>query len=439
LSKDDSTPATPASDSQQTLKSAFSLQGRGLHSGVAASARVKPGAPDSGIVFRRVDLDDQPTIAADARLVSGVDWETVIGDGERVVRTVEHLLAALAAHRLDNLEIELDGSEPPALDGSAAGWCRAIHEVGIQTQTATAPVITVGETITVTEGASRYVVLPHEGFRVSARIEFDHPAIGEEYVSAEITEESFCARLAPARTFGLEEWAESLRERGLARGSSAENTIILAEDTRAEDLDLRFPDEFVRHKIVDVIGDLALVGARVRAHVIAERPSHRGNVALARRLQRLRGRGPDGGPVLDVEGIMEHLPHRQPFLLVDRVLEFEPKRRVLASKNVTINEPFFAGHFPGHPIMPGVLIVEGMAQAGGLLLMEELGEPGSKVVYFMALDDVRFRRPVRPGDVLEYEVELAQVRGSVFRMRGVARVDGLVVAEGSMMAKLVDR
>lgn len=439
MSKDDSTPATPSSDSQQTLKSAFSMEGSGLHSGAPASARVKPAAPDSGIVFRRVDLDDQPTIAADARLVSGVEWETVIGEGERVVRTVEHLLAALAAHRLDNLEIELDGSEPPALDGSAAGWCRGIHEAGIEGQDTAAPVIKVTETITVTEGASRYVVLPHDGFRVSARIEFDHPAIGEEYASEEITGPRFCERLASARTFGLQEWAAPLRERGLARGSRPDNTIILSDDTRAEDLDLRFADEFVRHKMVDVIGDLALVGARLQGHVIAERPSHRGNVALARRLQRLRDRGPGGGPVLDVEGIMEHLPHRQPFLLVDRVLEFEPRRRVLASKNVTINEPFFAGHFPGHPIMPGVLIIEGMAQAGGLLLMDELGEPGSKVVYFMALDDVRFRRPVRPGDTLEYEVELVQVRGSVFRMRGVSRVEGQVVAEGSMMAKLVDR
>lgn len=439
MSKDDSTPATPPSDRQQTLRSAFSVEGRGLHSGAAAAVRVKPGAPDSGILFRRVDLDDEPTIPADARRVSGVDWETVIGEGESVVRTVEHLLAALAAYGLDNLEIELDGSEPPALDGSAAGWCSAIEEAGIEPQDADAAVVRVDEALTVTEGASSYVVLPYDGFRVSARIDFDHPAIGEEYASEEITASRFRERLAPARTFGLEEWAAPLRDRGLARGSSPENTIILTDDSRAGDLDLRFPDEFVRHKIVDVIGDLALVGARLRGHVIAERPSHRGNVALARRLQRLRSRGPDGGPVLDVEGIMEYLPHRQPFLLVDRVLEFEPQRRVLASKNVTINEPFFAGHFPGHPIMPGVLIVEGMAQAGGLLLMDELGEPGSKVVYFMALDDVRFRRPVRPGDALEYEVELVQVRGSVFRMRGVTRVDGQVVAEGSMMAKLVDR
>ena len=424
---------------QQTLKAAFSIDGRGLHSGAPASAEVRPAPADTGVVFRRVDLEGEPAIAADAALVSGVEWETVIGEGERVVRTVEHLLAAVAAHGLDNVEIRLDGSEPPALDGSAAGWCAAIHDVGIEVQEAPARQIRVQDTLTVTEGDSRYVVVPDDEFRVSARIDFEHPAIGEQYASERITPTGFCERLAPARTFGLEHWADALHERGLARGSGADNTIVLAEDARPETLDLRFADEFVRHKMVDVVGDLALVGARIRGHVMAERPSHRGNVALARRLQRLKWAASEGGPVLDIDRIMECLPHRYPFLLVDRVMEFEPERRIVALKNVTINEPFFEGHFPGHAIMPGVLIVEAMAQAGGLLLMNTLEDPASKVVYFMALDDVRFRRPVRPGDTIEFDVELVQFRKTVFRMRGVSRVDGRIVAEGSMMAQLVDR
>lgn len=436
MSKDGS---VPPPDRQRTLRTGFSIEGRGLHSGAPASANVLPAPEGTGIFFRRVDLDGSPSIAADASLVSGVEWETVIGERDRVVRTVEHLLAAVAAHRLDNLEIQLDGSEPPALDGSASGWCDAIEAAGVETQDAPAKAIVVTETITVTEGNSRYVVLPHDGFRVSARIEFDHPAIGEQYASEEITAERFRERLAPARTFGLERWAEPLRSRGLARGSGPDNTIILADENSLEDVELRFPDEFVRHKMIDVVGDLALAGARLSAHVVAERPSHRGNVALARRLQRLRGRSPGGGPVLESDQILGYLPHRYPFLLVDRVMEFEPERRIVAIKNVTINEPFFEGHFPGHAIMPGVLIVEGMAQAGGLLLMNALEDPSSKVVYFMALDDVRFRRPVRPGDTLEFEVELVQFRKRVFRMRGVSRVDGRVVAEGLMMAQLVDR
>lgn len=429
----------PSAEPQQTLKAAFSIDGRGLHSGAPAAAQVRPADPDTGIVFRRVDLDGEPSIPADASLVTGVEWETVIGEGDEVVRTVEHLLAAIAAHGLDNVEIRLDGSEPPALDGSAAGWCSAIREVGITRQDAAAPSIRVHETLTVTEGDSRYVVVPDDGFRVSARIDFEHPAIGEQYASERITGKRFCERLAPARTFGLDHWADLLHERGLAKGSGADNTIVLAEDSRPETLDLRFPDEFVRHKMIDVVGDLALVGARIHGHVMAERPSHRGNVALARRLQRLKSAANDGGAVMDIDRIMEYLPHRYPFLLVDRVTEYEAERRIVALKNVTINEPFFEGHFPGHAIMPGVLIVEAMAQAGGLLLMNTLDDPASKVVYFMALDDVRFRRPVRPGDTLEFEVELVQFRKTVFRMRGVTRVDGQLVAEGSMMAQLVDR
>ncbi|MFQ5529483.1 MAG: 3-hydroxyacyl-ACP dehydratase FabZ, partial [Gemmatimonadota bacterium] len=230
---------------------------------------------------------------------------------------------------------------------------------------------------------------------------------------------------------------EPLRARGLAMGSTPDNTIILPDGDESPP-ELRFSDEFVRHKMLDMVGDLALVGARIRAHVIGERPGHRGNVALARRLRRLLGRPADGSPALDISAILDHLPHRYPFLLVDRVLEIEPQKRILALKNVTINEPFFQGHFPGHPIMPGVLIVEAMAQAGGLLLLD-LFDSTTQVVYFLGLDDVRFRRPVRPGDQVQFEVEMIQVRSSLFKMRGVARVDGQVVADGTMMARFVDR
>ncbi len=431
-------PSTQIPEFQQTIASGFSLEGRGLHSGGAARATVRPAATDTGIVFRRIDLDGQPTINADVSLVSGVDWQTVIGEGERVVRTVEHLMAAVAAFRLDNLEIDLDGPEPPALDGSASEWCDAIRNAGTLTQDVLARELIIHETITVEEGASRYVVLPADEYRVSARIEFDHPAIGEQYASAAIDPVLFTQNLAPARTFGLDSWGEPLRKLGLALGSTSENTIILLDDDKAMPTDLRFTDEFVRHKMLDMVGDLALVGVRVRAHIIGERPGHRGNVALARRLQRLVSRPADGSPALDIDAIIDHLPHRYPFLLVDRVVEITPEERILAIKNVTINEPFFQGHFPGHPIMPGVLIVEAMAQAGGLLLLD-LFDSTTQVVYFLGLDDVRFRQPVVPGDQLELEVEIVQRRGSLFKMRGVSRVDGKVVAEGSMMARFVDR
>jgi UDP-3-O-[3-hydroxymyristoyl] N-acetylglucosamine deacetylase/3-hydroxyacyl-[acyl-carrier-protein] dehydratase len=424
---------------QQTIGNPFALEGTGLHSGQPANAEVHPADADSGIVFRRSDLRGEPTIKADVDLVSGVEWETVLGPEGGSVRTVEHLLAALAAHDIDNAEILLRGSEPPARDGSSADWCEAIEKSGIVQQDAEASSIEVREAFSVEDGPSRYTVSPYDGYRVSAEIDFEHPVIRRQFASAEINAETFCADVAPARTFGLQSWAKGLHARGLALGASLQNTIALTDDGIADGIELRFVDEFVRHKIIDIVGDLALAGCRLRAHVVAERPSHRGNVMVARRLRRLRFKPSDGSPVLDAERIFDFLPHRYPFLLVDRILEFEPGRRILGLKNVTINEPFFNGHFPGHPIMPGVLIVEGMAQTGGLLMMNEVSDAASKVVYFMSMNDVKFRRPVHPGDQLLFDVEMLQFRGRVCRIRGVGTVGGQVVAEATLMAQVVDR
>ncbi len=424
---------------QRTLAGAFTLAGTGLHGGEPVQVTVQPGEPDTGIVFRRVDLDHAPEIPADVDLVTGVAWETALGIDDCVVRTVEHLLAAVSVHGIDNLQVELEGAEPPALDGSAARWCQAISEVGTVEQDSPARTVVVRKPLRIAEGEATYTIAPYAGFRVTAEIDFEHPVIGRQFASAEVEQGEFCELVAPARTFGLESWAEILHARGLALGASYENTIVLTETGLADGTELRFHDEFVRHKMLDVVGDLALVGARIRAHVIAERPSHRGNVEVARALKRLLSRPADGSPVVDTSRIMEYLPHRFPFLLVDRVVEFEAGKRILGVKNVTINEPFFQGHFPGHPIMPGVLIIEGMAQAGGLLLMNEFDDPQSKVVYFMSMDEVKFRRPVTPGDQLVYELEMVQFRGRTCRMRGIATVDGVVVAEAKMMAQVVDR
>ena len=424
---------------QRTIATPFTEEGTGLHSGLPARAEIRPADPDTGIVFRRLDLKGEPTIPADVELVSGVEWETVLGPAEGSVRTVEHLLAAFAVHRIDNAEVRLQGSEPPSLDGSSALWCAAIEASGIVEQDLPARTIEVREAFSLEDGASRYAVAPYDGYRVSAGIEFDHPVIQRQYASAEIRAGEFCREVAPARTFGLQSWAKALHARGLAMGADFENTIALTDEGIADGIELRFPDEFVRHKIIDVVGDLALAGARIRAHVIAERPSHRGNVVLARRLRRLQFRPADGTPVLEAERIFDFLPHRYPFLLVDRILEFEPGRRILGLKNVTINEPFFSGHFPGHPIMPGVMIIEGMAQTGGLMLMNEVSESSKKLVYFMSLDNVKFRQPVRPGDSLLFDMEMLQFRGRVCRLRGVGTVDGQVVAEATLMAQVVDR
>jgi UDP-3-O-[3-hydroxymyristoyl] N-acetylglucosamine deacetylase/3-hydroxyacyl-[acyl-carrier-protein] dehydratase len=280
------------------------------------------------------------------------------------------------------------------------------------------------------------VVSPAEGLRLTTTIEWSHPLIGRQTGCWDITGDSFRRDLARARTFGFTHEVAALKDRGLLKGGSMDSAVVLSE-TELMGGPLRWPDEFVRHKAGDILGDLALVGGRVRAHVVANRPSHQGNVAVARMISRTAERS--GGRILDINRILEVIPHRYPFVMVDRILELEPRRRVVGIKNVTINEPFFQGHFPGHPVMPGVLIIESMAQAGGMLLMDELAGAEDKVVYFMSLDNVKFRRPVVPGDQLRSEVEMLQFRGKTCRLKGVAYVDGQAVAEAEMLARVVDR
>jgi UDP-3-O-[3-hydroxymyristoyl] N-acetylglucosamine deacetylase/3-hydroxyacyl-[acyl-carrier-protein] dehydratase len=297
----------------------------------------------------------------------------------------------------------------------------------------------VQEPFAVHEGEASYLVGPSPHLRISATIEFPHPLIGRQTGSYDITPEAFARELAPARTFGFVREVEQLRKKGLIAGASTENAVVL-DDTKVLDTTLRWPDEFVRHKAADLVGDLALVGGRIKAHVVAERPSHRGNVALGHALRRRATRS--GHPPLDIRDIMAILPHRYPMLLVDRIVEMEEGKRIVGIKNVTINEPFFQGHFPGHPVMPGVLMIEAMAQVGGVMLMGHLrknNESAEKVVYFMSLDDVKFRRPVVPGDQIRFELDLVQHKERASRMRGVGYVDGHVVVEALMMARVVDR
>ena len=424
---------------QATLAGEVGREGVGLHSGREVSVRLLPAEPDRGIRFRRTDLEGSPEVRAEASAVVSSDWQTVLESEGTRVGTPEHLLAALLAAGVDNATVELDGPEPPALDGSAAPWCEAVEEAGLRRQEPPAAVFTPEETFTVEEGDSRYTVTPGPRLRVSAEIDFDHPVIGRQFASGEVGGAEFCREMGPARTFGLRSWHEELLERDLARGASPENTLVLDDEGPEEGTELRFPDEFVRHKIVDLVGDLALAGTRIRAHVMADRPSHAGNVALVRELVRRRRAAERDGPVLGIGEILEYLPHRYPFLLVDRIVEFDEGERIVGLKNVTVNEPFFQGHFPGHPIMPGVLIVEAMAQVGGLLLMNEFEDPDEKLVYFMSMDGVKFRRPVRPGDQLRFEVHLAHLRGTVCRVEGVGRVDGEAAAEATMTARVVDR
>ena len=422
--------------SRRTLAGPAEVRGIGLHTGCAVTARCMPAAPGQGIVFRRTDLPAAASIPARLSHVLSTERRTVLGSGEATVQTVEHLLAAAAALEIDDMTVEIDGPEPPIGDGSFAPYLGAFESAGVAEQPGEPVVYRVLAPFQLAEADSTYIVAPARSLRLTTTIEWQHPLIGRQSGSYDITAESFGRELAGARTFGFLHEADALRSRGLALGAALESTLVLSEEGLVGG-ELRWADEFVRHKAADILGDLALVGGRVQAHVIATKPSHQGNIALARWLTRTGQR--DGGVAMDIGRILDVIPHRYPFLLVDRILEVEGTKRIVGIKNVTINEPFFQGHFPGHPIMPGVLIIEAMAQVGGMLLLGTIEDPDQKVVYFMSLDNVKFRRPVLPGDQLRCELEMIQNRGRTCRMKGIAYVDGNVVAEAEMMARVVDR
>jgi len=422
--------------SRRTLAGRAEVSGPGLHTGVATRLVCAPAARNRGVVFRRTDLPSAPEVPARFHEVEATERRTSIGRGDSTIHTVEHVLAAAAALQIDDLLIELDGPEPPILDGSFGPYVELLDRAGIHENGGEPSTFRVTQPFTIDEGGASYVVSPAKGLRLTATIEWDHPLIGRQTGSYDITPDAFRRDLARARTFGFTHEVDALRSKGLLKGGTTETAVVLS-DTDVIGTTLRWPDEFVRHKAGDILGDLALVGGRIDAHVVATRPSHQGNVAVARVIARTAACS--GGTMLDIGRILEVIPHRYPFLLVDRIVELEPMKRVVGIKNVTINEPFFQGHFPGHPIMPGVLIIEAMAQVGGMLLMDELETPGDKIVYFMALDNVKFRRPVTPGDQLRSEVTMLQLRGRTCRLKGVAYVNGQVVCEAEMMARVVDR
>jgi UDP-3-O-[3-hydroxymyristoyl] N-acetylglucosamine deacetylase / 3-hydroxyacyl-[acyl-carrier-protein] dehydratase len=411
------------------------LEGIGLHLGVACKLTFQPARSRQGIVFRRTDCPGLPRIRAHVSEVSSSERRTQLGKGNQSVHTVEHVLAAVSGMGIDDITIDMNGPEPPILDGSAGPFLTALSEAGLASVEGEPEFLHLTEPVRIIDGASVYEAYPFDGLELDVTIEFPHPLIGKQSRRFTVTQDSFASELSRARTFGFVHEVDALRAKGLIKGASLDNAVVL-DDSDILSGDLRWSDEFVRHKAMDCIGDLALAGARVRARIVAVKPSHRGTVTLVREMVKA-GRKEKG--MYTIEDIMKVLPHRYPFLLVDRILEIEEKKRIVGLKNVTINEPFFQGHFPGHPIMPGVLIIEAMAQVGGMLLMGSIEDPESKVVYFMSLDNVKFRRPVKPGDQIRFELEIVQIRGAVCKMRGVGKVEGEVVAEADMAAMVRDR
>ncbi len=460
-----------SSPRRQTILQSATLSGVGLHLGEACELTFRPAEPGRGIVFRRTDRDGAPEVPASIDVAVEAERRTQLGVGDEALHTVEHVLAAVAGLGVDDVVIEMNAAEPPILDGSAAPFVAALRGAGLVEHGAAADLLELSEPVRVIDGESVYEAFPSDRLELEVAIEFPHPLIGRQRARYVVTPTTFERELARARTFGFMREVDTLREKGLIRGASLDNTVVLDERSVLSD-PLRWPDEFVRHKALDCVGDLALAGRRVRARIVAYKPSHRGTVTLVRELVRRAvpntfasptspapirmstvesrpesstttaptpAAAPGVRTMLGIEEIMKVLPHRYPFLLVDRIVELDPRARVVGIKNVTINEPFFQGHFPGHPIMPGVLIVEAMAQTGGMLLLGSFPDPAAKVVYFMSLDNVKFRKPVKPGDQLRFELDLTQIRGAVCRMHGVAKVDGEIVCEADMAAMVRDR
>jgi UDP-3-O-[3-hydroxymyristoyl] N-acetylglucosamine deacetylase/3-hydroxyacyl-[acyl-carrier-protein] dehydratase len=418
---------------RQTISREAEVEGIGLHLGQPCRLVFRPAPAGTGITFVRKDRGGRriPALAADAVLA---ERRTQIGDGDDALHTVEHVLAAVSGAGIDDVEIEMDGPEPPIVDGSALPFLEALRSAGVAPNGGAVEYLVVRDRFVHRDGNAEYEVSPSEQLDLEVSIDFPHPLVGEQRGRWTLRPETFAAELAPARTFGFRHELDALRAKGLIQGGSTSNALLL-DETGVVGNTLRWPDEFVRHKALDCVGDLALAGRRVKARIVARRPSHRGTVTLVREMGR---RAKEVHQVLGIDEIMQTLPHRYPFLLVDRILEYEAGKRVVGLKNVTINEPFFQGHFPGHAIMPGVLIIEAMAQVGGMLLMAT-SHQGDKVVYFTSLDNVKWRKPVRPGDQLLFELEVVQIRGVMCKMRGTARVDGNVVAEADMAAMLRDR
>ncbi len=430
---------------QRTLKSSFEMHGIGLHEGESVRVTVRPAKADTGVMFVRSDLDDSDPIPGVIASVKQAGRRTVLGLDDAEVHTVEHLLAALAAHRIDNVEIEIDGPEMPGLDGSARPWFERIAAAGILEQKAPAKIHVITEPISVSVGGASLTALPpdsdeHEGLALSYTLDYSGYGLAPQYVEVAAPGEHLGDELLGARTFVFAQEIESLQAAGFGKGADASNTIII--DTENGTDGLRYPDEPARHKLLDLLGDLFLVGAELRGRVVAVKSGHALHHELARKLVEQISATETSGRVrreseMDITEISRLLPHRYPFLLVDRVIELQGYRRAVGIKNVTINEPFFPGHFPNQPIMPGVLILEALAQLAGTLLLRRM-EYSGKLPVLWAIDKVKLRRSVVPGDQLRLEVEATKVRDTMGRVNCSAYVNEHVAAEAQMVFTLVE-
>jgi UDP-3-O-[3-hydroxymyristoyl] N-acetylglucosamine deacetylase/3-hydroxyacyl-[acyl-carrier-protein] dehydratase len=437
-----------AAEFQHTLGKTAGFTGTALHTGEKVTLKLQPAPVDHGIKFKRKDLQEEPTIDAQIDNLKTVERATTIGEGSLRVHTIEHVLSALSAMGVDNAVVEMDANEPPIADGSATAYVELVKKAGVVAQEASRKFFDVREPMHVeSKSGSLLILLPDDKFRISCT-QAGPANRFTQFLSTEVTPSIFEREIAPARTFVYYEDVQPLIDKNLIKGGSLENAIVVRGDSVLSKEPLRFQDEFVRHKILDVIGDLALLGSRIHGHIVAVKPGHSVNAELVRAIAREQARSMavaikqpplrgEGG--LDTDELMQILPHRYPFLMVDRIIRFEGDNKITGVKSVTINEPFFQGHFPGHPVMPGVLQVEAMAQVACILLFR-LAKTSGRLGYFMSADQVKFRKPVVPGDTLFIHAELTKSRGNrLARANCHCIVNDAVVSEGELMFAFFDK
>ena len=437
---------------QRTIRKERAVQGKSLHTGEEVTLTIKPAPPNSGYLFRRMDLYGKPEIKPAAENISDLVRSTTITNGNAKVHTIEHVLSALVGCGIDNAEIELDASEPPIMDGSSRPFVNLIMEAEPIEQEEDRQFWEITEPVSVTSGNRSIIALPHDGLRITCT-SADDRGIHVQHLSIDIDPETYVAQIAPSRTFTIYEEIEELLKIGKIQGGSLDSAIVIKGDKILSKEPLRFEDEFVRHKILDIVGDFSLLGKSLKAHIIAVRPGHSLNSQLVSKIIETSagkkgkasvGTSPRKSYVLpdetelDIRRVLDVLPHRFPFVLIDRVISMDGETSLTALKNVSVNEPFFPGHFPGHPVMPGVLQLEAMAQAAGILLLKK-GSAEGKVAFFMSADKVKFRRPVVPGDQLKITAKLDKVRGNKLATANVeCQVGEKVVSSASLMFSIVD-
>lgn len=466
-------------EKQRTIKEPVTISGVGLHTGNKSNMTFRPAPEDYGVRFKRTDIEGSPEIPADIDHVIDISRGTTIAKDGAEVHTVEHVLASIMGCEIDNIIVELDSNEPPVMDGSAVHYVEALKRAGAEDQEAKRDYLIIQDLVHYHDESNNVdiVGLPlKDDFRISVMIDFNNPALGVQHTGLFNLQKEFENEFAPARTFCFLSEIEYLRNQGLIKGGDLDNAIVIvdkdASSNELEDMknklgiqgsiilgstgilnnrELRYKNEPARHKLLDLIGDLALIGAPVKGQILAARPGHKSNVEFTKMLRKLYLQQKietkfqvmkSENCVFDIEAILDIMPHRYPFLLVDRVIDIEINHRIVGIKNVTYNEPFFNGHFPNRRVMPGVLIVEAMAQCGFILLLNTIENPEKKMAYFAAIEKVKFRKPVVPGDQLVFEMYLQSYKRGICKIAGKAYknfLGGEIACEGEFMAAVVDR